>query len=197
MNKNGFRLLQLLGFVPQILLPTGLYMAGDKQVFSVKSIDGAYSAYRVPDDNKGGTFTINKNTDTPLHVYVNKDKQNFDTKMNPPAGEDVEMEKSCISLSDKKLLGIVHYLFKTEMPNRRISVTDTERILTYIDEAIQMRTGNNSKFKLNQTKWDTIKEEIEEAIFTKQLKQAQAKSSFMPIKVVNASASASAEPESR
>lgn len=189
MFRNRISLFQLLSFVPPLLAPTGLYLAGDKQVFSVKTIDGAYTAFRVPDDNKGGTFILNQNTDTPLHVYVNKDKKNFDTKMNPPASEDVQIEKNCIALSDKKLLGIVHYLFITEMPNRRISITDTEKILTYIDEAIQMRTGNESKFKINQTKWDNVKEALDEAIFAKQLKQEQAKSSFMPIRVVSSSSS--------
>lgn len=183
MKKKTISLLQLLVFIPTALTPAGLYLGGDKHIFSVKNIEGEYTAYRVPSDKKGGTFTLNEKTDTPLYVYVNKDKEEFETKMNPPITEDVAITNNIYSLSDKKLLCLVHYLLKTEFPNRRFSVRDTANIMEILDEALQLRSGNQSKYVLNQTRWQSIKEAVEESICSREVTMTQSKTSLIPRQV--------------
>jgi len=185
MKKKILSIAQLLCFIPQVLVPTGLYLAGDKDIFCVRTADGEHIPYRIPSDGKGGTFTINENTNKPLHVYVNSDKANFAKKLNPPASEELQIDKDLISISDKRLLALVHYYITTSMPNRRFKITDTEKIMNCIDDAILVRTGRESTQGFHENKWQNIKEVLEEAIMTKQLKLTQAKGSISPIQVNN------------
>ena len=54
-----------------------------------------------------------------------------------------------------------------------------------IDDAILVRTGRESTQGFHENKWQNIKEVLEEAIMTKQLKLTQAKGSISPIQVNN------------
>nr|YP_009395117.1 hypothetical protein [Bryothamnion seaforthii]ARW63885.1 hypothetical protein [Bryothamnion seaforthii] len=45
MKKHVFRL--LLAFIPNILIPVGLYLAGDKNIISIKILEGEYLEYNI------------------------------------------------------------------------------------------------------------------------------------------------------
>nr|YP_009398801.1 hypothetical protein [Cliftonaea pectinata]ARW68153.1 hypothetical protein [Cliftonaea pectinata] len=65
MNKKK-NFLCFLAFVPQILLPTGVYFEGDKSILSIKIPEGNSYEYRVPEDNKGGCIHLNENQNNPF-----------------------------------------------------------------------------------------------------------------------------------
>lgn len=181
--KNRFTILTLLAFIPPVICPIGLFMAGDKNVLTIQNSTGSHESFRVPDDVKGARFIINEKTDKPIYVYVNSQKEQFEKKMNPPASEELEIEKDLVSLSDKRLLGLFHYVITTNMSNRRLRISDTAKILKYVDEAMLLRNGQSTKTTMNAVKWKLIKEEINDAIMSKELNLEQAKTSITPVQV--------------
>jgi len=179
--KNFFKNARLtLAMIPTLLNPIGLYMAGDKSVISITTPDGSLYEYSIPDDTKGGYIKLNENTNNPFYVYINKNKDNFMKKLDPPTTSSIAEELELMSLTDKKLLGITHHLFTTKMPNRRIKIQDTALILHLIDEAVQIRAGNTSNHEMSKDKWITVKELIEENVMTGSLKLEKSKSSVAP-----------------
>lgn len=188
MNKR-FPIRAILAFIPQIIFPTGLYMAGDKNILSIKDINQEYISYRLPDDEKGAQFTLNFQTTNPIHIYATRDKTMFDKKMNPPMTEDVAMENDYVSISDKRLIAIFHYMLTTNMPNRRLKITDTANILKHLDEAMLVRCGKGSKQMINRTKWKAIKEELSDAIISRELSLEQSKNSIVPVQISQATSS--------
>nr|YP_009398506.1 hypothetical protein [Lophocladia kuetzingii]ARW67692.1 hypothetical protein [Lophocladia kuetzingii] len=124
-------LLYLLTMIPQ-LVPIGLYIDGDREVLGIKTHNDKMTEYRIPTDSKGDRIILNNNTHSPFFIYASKNRSEFEKILNPPANEDTVMKNNLISLSDKKLLVLVHYLFTSNMPNRRIKIQDTAKMLSII-----------------------------------------------------------------
>lgn len=158
-------------------------MPDDKSVLTMKTIDGNYNYIRLPNNDICGTIVINEKTNQSLHVYVNGNAEGFNKKMNTPIDEEIVMNKRFVFITDKKLLGILHYLFLKSMPNRKFKITDTAKILSLVDNAILLRTGLPAKYEIDKAKWENIKDSIDEAILTKELKISPAQSSALPIQV--------------
>lgn len=179
--KKHISILNLIAFIPQLITPIGLYMAGDKDVISIRNINNEYIAYRLPDDDKGAQFKLNFESSDPIYIYANRNKTMFEQKMNPSISEEIAMQKDYVSTSDKHLIGLFHYMLMTNMPDKKLEITDTANILKYLDEAMLMRCGKESKQEINKIKWKSIKEELSDAVILKELKIEQAKTSLVPV----------------
>lgn len=185
MNKLKY----ILSFVPNLLLPIGLHLAGDKNILSIITPNGEPQEFNIPADKKGGSIILNHDTDNPFYIYVNRDRESFKKKIDPPANESSVERLNLISVTDKKLLGILHYLLVTKTPNRRYKLKDTFYILKLLDNAIYLRTGQKTDIEMPRAKWASIKNEIEEQIISQELTITKGNSSFAPIQTEDTSIS--------
>jgi hypothetical protein len=189
MNIKKIKLLLL--FVPNLLLPVGLYLAGDKNILNIIPPNGEQQAFNIPDDKKGFSIILNHDQNNPFYIYVNKNRDAFKKKIDPPADEASVDRLNLISVTDKKLLGILHYLLTVKTPNRKYKLKDTFYILKLLDSAIHIRTGKKADIDidLSTAKWANIKNEMEEQIISKELIISKASSSFSPIQTEDTSVS--------
>ncbi len=112
MNFFLFVLSRSLFFItPPILKPIGIYLSGDPDVISIADGSQYKIEYRVPQDTVGAQVKVKLADSSPLNVYMNRNESSFNKVMAPPMNELTEEKLGLISLSDEKLVMILHNRF--------------------------------------------------------------------------------------
>nr|YP_009395118.1 hypothetical protein [Bryothamnion seaforthii]ARW63886.1 hypothetical protein [Bryothamnion seaforthii] len=124
---------------------------------------------------------MNKEAQKPFYICVNRDQAIFIKKLNPPTDGQTEETLSLVSSTDKKMIGTMHHLLVTTIPNRRYRIKDTVHIMHLIDNAILICSGQISKYTLPSSKWQEIKSQMEEQIITKEVQIPVSKTSLTPV----------------
>ena len=182
--KKTINLLRiLLCFMPPYITPIGLHMAGDPNILKLQTPDGANEIFNISNEKKGNCIKLAKNPSNVFYVYVNKNKQAFEEQISKRV-EDIDLDDlKATSVTDKKMLAIMHYLLTTTMPNRKFKMTDTAHILSLVDNAFLLRTGrtDKAKYELTKDKWKEYKSKLEESIISKELKVPKSSSSLISV----------------
>lgn len=159
MNNNKF--LSLLTLIPPLLTPTGLFMEGSRHVLGVQAANKSLIHFELPSDRKGGRIILHDDRQQPIYVYVNKDKEGFDSIFN--LTPDKMMQKvNVIPANDRLLI----YLLQRELKQiatlkRSSNIEDVVQILSAVEIAMR-RHHHELDRNITSQDWKAFREDFEE-----------------------------------
>ena len=147
---------------PPTLKPTGVYLSGDPDVISIADGSQRVNEYRVPQDIVGAQVKVKLADGSPLNIYMNRDDASFDKIVNPPMNELTEEKVGLVSLSDEKLIMILHSnLSKEKLGQKDWSINNTIDVVNSLNKSIHMRAQIRSGRNISKKELREIKQNVE------------------------------------
>lgn len=152
----------LLFVIPPVLQPTGLYLSGDPDIIAIADGSRRINEYRVPRDILGVQVKVKLADDSPLNIYMNRDESSFNKVITPPINELTEEKVGLVSLSDEKLVMIIHdNLLK--LSEKNWSMNNTINVINSLNKSIHLRDQIKNNQSISKKKLREIKQNVEDA----------------------------------
>lgn len=146
---------------PPELEQTNFFYSGDTRIFRVRDGLDHEVNIKIPEDKEEGITRLNRGDRLPtLHIYINKNKKNFDKKVSTK--DNKRLRQKSFSLADSRLIALIKHLGEKDgVFKKNTRVEDIISILSCIDKATKMRSSQILMDKHDMNKIKTLSEEAD------------------------------------